>query len=367
MKLKMKNKIKIIGLILIVIIGIIFILNMFNDKTMDKPHLEGDFSESIFAGGCFWCVESDFEKLPGVIDVVSGYSGGDGENPNYEDYISKGHIEVVKVIYNETQVSYEELLEYFWMHIDPLDDGGQFCDRGYAYSSAIFYQNSNEEILAKESKKKVEEVLSGKVATSILELNKFFKAENYHQDYYEKNSLKYTTYRRLCGRDNRVEEVWGNKVLNINDESDYSDFIKPSDEELKEMLSDIQYKVTQKDGTEPSYRNEYWDNEEEGIYVDIVSGETLFSSKDKFVSGTGWPSFTKPISSKAVVEKEDDSLFLGKRIEVRSKYADSHLGHVFDDGPNGSLRYCMNSAALSFIPKDKLAENGYEEYLELFE
>lgn len=138
------------------------------------------------------------------------------------------------------------------------------------------------------------------------------------------------------------------------------------DEELKKQLTDIQYRVTQKDKTEPSFKNEYWDNKEEGIYVDVVSGEPLFSSKDKFDSGTGWPSFTKPISSELVVEREDNSLFLGKRIEIRSRYADSHLGHKFNDGPNRSLRYCMNSAALRFISEEKLQEEGYGQFLDLF-
>lgn len=141
---------------------------------------------------------------------------------------------------------------------------------------------------------------------------------------------------------------------------------KPSITELRKILTPEQFDVTQRDGTERPYKNEYWDNHKEGIYVDVVSGEALFSSKDKFESGTGWPSFTQPLVKENIVTKKDNGLF-GERVEVRSKYANSHLGHVFDDGPAPTgLRYCMNSASLRFIPVDKLEAEGYGEYLKLF-
>lgn len=221
----MKKIILLTVLILIAITAGFFISSKLNQKDLAKSIDTSGANEAIFAGGCFWCVESDFEKLSGVIDVVSGYSGGEGENPSYENYINKGHIEVVKVIYDEQEISYEQLLEYFWKHIDPLDSGGQFCDRGHAYISSIFHQSFEEEKLAMDSKKKVEEVLNEKVATEILKFEKFWIAEDYHQDYYKKHPLKYPTYRKLCGRDNRVKEIWGDKILNLMRNSSYYAYV----------------------------------------------------------------------------------------------------------------------------------------------
>jgi len=381
----MESRILVYGAIVVVVLavigGLVTMEKMKNKKIVGENMIDGgsgnveisgnsedvetaEMKEAFFAGGCFWCMESDFEKLDGVEDVISGYSGGDGEDPSYEDYVGKGHIEIVKIVYDANKISYERLLEHFWTHIDPLDGEGQFCDRGYAYSSAIFYQDESEKKLAEESKVKVGDVLGEEIATNIFEFNKFWEAEEYHQSYYTKNPIRYKFYRGSCGRDSKVAEIWDGKTLSLID-SDYSDFVKPSDEELREQLSDIQYKVTQKEGTERAFSNEYWDNHEEGIYVDIVSGEPLFSSTDKFDSGTGWPSFFKPLDPDFVIEREDNRLFV-KRTEIRSRYANSHLGHTFNDGPGGVLRYCMNSAALRFVPKDELAKEGYGEYLGLF-
>jgi methionine-R-sulfoxide reductase len=166
---------------------------------------------------------------------------------------------------------------------------------------------------------------------------------------------------------NNTTQNSGKDVDKMDNSVKTNNYQKPSDEELKKMLTDEQYKVTQCEGTEFAFKNEYWDNHRAGIYVDIVTGEPLFGSKDKFDSGTGWPSFTQPIDSKYIVKKEDNA-YGWNRVEVRSKNSDSHLGHVFDDGPGPTgLRYCINSASLRFIPKEKMKEEGYAEFLVLVE
>ncbi|GLI09395.1 peptide-methionine (R)-S-oxide reductase [Paenibacillus tyrfis] len=312
---------------------------------------------ATFAGGCFWCMVKPFDELPGIVKIVSGYTGGHKENPTYQEVCSEttGHLEAVQITFEPAVFPYEDLLQLFWQQIDPTDAGGQFHDRGESYQTAIFYHTEEQKQKAEASKRELD--ASGRfdrpIVTPILPASVFYPAEDYHQDFYKTNPLRYNSYRKASGRDDFIKRHWNT----------------PADKaKLKDKLTPMQWEITQMNGTEPPFRNEFWDHKEEGLYVDIVSGEPLFSSLDKFDSGCGWPSFTKPVVPPLVQEKPDYSHGM-IRTEVRSRKADSHLGHVFPDGPKdqGGLRYCINSAALRFIPKADLEKEGYGAFLSLFE
>jgi peptide methionine sulfoxide reductase msrA/msrB len=321
--------------------------------------------KATFAGGCFWCMQPPFEKIPGVMSVVAGYAGGQGDHPTYATYAQQGYVEAVLVTYDPKRVRYEDLLTIFWHNINPTDAGGQFNDRGPQYRSAIFYHTEHQKEEALHSKQTLQQ--SGRftqpIVTEIIKATTFYPAEEYHQDYHIKHPYKYAFYRYRSGRDSFITKTWGNEA---NQLTAGSPFIKPSDAQLRAILTPLQYEVTQRGATERAFDNEYWNNKRPGIYVDIVSGEPLFSSRDLFDSGTGWPSFTKPLEPATIVEREVKGWFTTST-EVRSKLADSHLGHVFKDGPPPTgLRYCMNSAALRFIPAQDLEKEGLGRYTYLF-
>lgn len=327
---------------------------------------------ATFAGGCFWCLQPAFDAEPGVFETRVGYAGGHTIDPTYEQVLTETtwHRESIQVTYDPEKVSYERLLEVFFYQIDPTDAGGQFSDRWESYTTAIWYSSEEEKKISEdfiwvlnESKK-----FDTPVAVLVLPYSNFYPAESYHQDYYKKSAIHYSLYKKGSGREAFINTNWTEEeraVIAGKDAEFAKKYRKPDKDVICNLLTPEQCNVTQNEGTEPAFRNAYWDNHEAGIYVDIVTGEPLFSSRDKYDSGTGWPSFDRPINPHFITEKIDKKL-LSSRTEIRSKYGESHLGYLFDDGPRETTgqRYCMNSAALRFIPLADMTQAGYEEYIE---
>jgi len=372
------------------------------EKTMETQNISEKNSEQLaqteqkdsgkretitLAGGCFWCIEAFFQEEPGVVSAIAGYAGGTKENANYLTVSKKetNHREAVQVTFDPERVSLERIIDIFWTQIDPTDAGGQFADRGDHYTTAIFYHNDTQKTLAEKSKNDlaVSGLFDEPIVTEVLPFTTFFEAEEYHQDYYLKAADHYNRYKKASGRAGFIEENWAKEAAidflereraekeaaeqtsSVQPRDDYS----YTDEEIEELLKNLDplaYHVVAENGTESPFNNKYWDNKADGIYVDIVTGEPLFSSTHKYDSGTGWPSFWRTIDDDSVTLHEDNSLST-TRTEVRS--ASGHVGHVFDDGPEeeGGRRFCTNSASLKFVPKEEMKEQGYEKYLYLFE
>lgn len=340
------------------------------EQKQEEPMMNNDNLHTIYlAGGCFWGIEAYMKKLPGVRDTDVGYANGNTENPTYEQvcYDNTGHAETVKVVYDPALISTEQLLDGFFKVVDPTSINRQGNDRGSQYRSGIYYVDEADKAIAESAAARQKENYKDPVVTEILPLNQFYLAEDYHQDYLDKNPGGYCHINL-----NAADEFIGEEGLGMSDDLSVlirpEDYPVPDDQVLKEKLTDIQFQVTQNNDTERPYTNEYAATFDKGIYVDVVTGEPLFSSEDKFESGCGWPSFSKPIIPEVVTEHTDTS-FNMKRTEVRSRAGDTHLGHVFDDGPKdlGGLRYCINSASIRFIPFDDLETEGYGYLKPLFD
>lgn len=317
------------------------------------------FSEIWLAGGCFWGVEAFMKLVPGVVQTEVGYANGKTENPTYEEVCRNdtGHAETVYIKYNPHRLSLNRLLDYFFKIIDPTLLNRQGPDIGKQYRTGIYYKNlANKRIIEEYIRKKQDE-FSRKILTEVLPLENFYKGEEYHQAYLDKNPNGY------CHIDfELINSLKREAPVKVNPDI----YTKAEEAQLKQMLSGEQYEVTQNKATEPAFANEFWDNHDKGIYVDIATGEPLFASTDKFDSGCGWPSFTRPIDDETIEYHEDKSYGM-YRTEVTSRVGKSHLGHIFEDGPaeEGGLRYCINSASLKFIPLEDMKEKGYGEYIKL--
>lgn len=355
------------------------LIDKFKEKIMNKDEVNNseEYDQITLAGGCFWCMEAYYQEREGVISAISGYAGGKADDANYLK-VAKGdtkHREAVQVIYDSEKVSTREIIEDYWTQIDPTQADGQFADKGYQYTTAIYYHNETQKKTAEESKEALEKsgLIDGKVVTEILPFTTFFVAEEYHQDYYQKAADHYNAYKKASGRSGFIEETWARDAAekyfeeqkekgNLRGDYEYTEEEKA---EALKNLDPLAYHVVAEDGTEEPFNNAYWDNKADGIYVDVLTGKPLFSSTHKYDSGTGWPSFWRTIDDDSVTLHADNSLSIS-RTEVRSDAG--HVGHVFDDGPaeEGGKRFCTNSSSLKFIPKEEMEKEGYGEYLFLF-
>lgn len=389
----MKKSYYILLAIPLIVIGILFFYNKLNantkntnnsdintiidnyeadNKKINKDIKVSDLKEIYFAGGCFWGVEKYFSLIEGVYSTNVGYANGNTKNPTYEEvvYNNTNHAETVKVVYDPSVVSLPFLLNMYYKIIDPTSLNKQGNDKGTQYRTGIYYTDPNDEKIITESLKELQKNYKNKIVIENKKLKNYYKAEEYHQKYLEKNPNGYCHIpdSKYENAQKAVDTSINNKESFMENNESNNKYKKQSKEELKSKLSKLQYDVTQNNGTERAFQNEYWDNKEKGIYVDITTGEPLFSSKDKFDSGSGWPSFTKPIKESIIDENRDTSYGM-ERVEVRSKTGDAHLGHVFPDGPRdkGGLRYCINSASLKFIPLSNMEKEGYGEYIKFVE
>lgn len=358
-------------------------------ETEEGMHDDATLSDSgqraviTLAGGCFWCTEAYLQETAGVVDAVSGYAGGSKDTASYQQ-VSKGttgHREAVQVTYDPARISFDGILDVYWSHIDPTDSGGQFADRGFQYTTAIFYHTEEQKSVAERSRAALEAsgLFDEPVVTQILPYVNFFKAEEYHQDFYKKSSAHYERYKKASGRSGFIDENWAKEAALLFLEQEQTENVGMSssryiehewtDAEIEAGLSALPpdvYHIVAEEGTEQAYNNAYWDHKEEGIYVDVVTGRPLFSSTHKYDSKTGWPSFYRPIDEGSLILEDDYTLAI-PRIEVRSE--SGHLGHLFSDGPqeHGGKRYCINSLALNFVSRSEMETRGYGDYLYLFE
>jgi peptide methionine sulfoxide reductase msrA/msrB len=306
-----------------------------------------ELKEIYLAGGCFWGIEKYIQNINGVKSTEVGYANGNTKNPTYEDVSHKetGHAETVHVVYDISKINLESIIELYYEVVNPTLINKQGNDVGSQYRTGIYYIDLEDSKIIIKSINKLQEKYKKSIAIEVKKLDVFYRAEEYHQKYLDKNPEGY------C----HISKEKLNSVKNIV----VNKYTKPTEETLSK-LTDIQYKVTQENKTELAFNNKYYNNFEKGIYVDVTTGEPLFISSDKFESGCGWPSFSKPIDPNVLLTKEDRQLFM-KRTEVRSKIGNAHLGHVFNDGPKemGGKRYCINSASLKFIAAGKMEEEGY--------